>query len=125
MLSVVGMNDAAAYINWEAALPPGSTPILHEFDFENDNGSFEKFTAPQLELGSAELTNEVEALLINLFRPEYNEKLFKNYPNIKKGARSAGYTDTSLTIERLPAVLSTKHHTQAAIVVGRSDGSEQ
>ena len=125
MLSVVGMNDAAAYFNWEAVVPPGTEPILHEYDLEEDNDSFEKFYLPQLTLGSAELTNEVEALLINLFQPEYNEKLFKNYPNIKRGTRSAGYTAASLSIEKLPAVLSTKHHTQAAIVVGSSDWSEQ
>ncbi|MHA6687722.1 hypothetical protein [Mesorhizobium sp. A556] len=118
MLSVVGMNDASACFNWEAVLPKDAKPILHEFDFEDDNNSFEKYQAPLLALGAPELTNEVEALLINLFKPEYNEKLFKNYPNIKNGTRSAGYTHTELIIERLPAVLSTKQHTETSIFIG-------
>lgn len=115
MLSIIGFDEAIVFPYPEALGVGGEKPILHAFDFEEDNENFEKFYVPFLSKDAPELTNEAEAILINLFKPEYNEKLFKNYPNIKKGARSAGYSEAQLTIERLPAVLSTKHHLQVSI----------
>lgn len=117
MLSIKGLNEIIASSYFDFMLPEGVEPIFHEFDFGEDNDSFERFNEPFLSWNSPELTNDAEAMLINLFKPEYNEKLFNNYPNIKNGGRSAGYSDIRLTIERLPAILSTEHHVQAAIVM--------
>jgi hypothetical protein len=58
----------------------------------------------------------VEAKLINLFRPAYNEVLFENYPDISNGTRSAGYTTSNLPIEQLPILFRTDYHTQEPIV---------
>jgi hypothetical protein len=56
-----------------------------------------------------ELTSEVEAMLINSFKPEYNKIQFNNYPMIKRGTRSKGYTESSLVIERNPTTLKTEY----------------
>jgi hypothetical protein len=58
----------------------------------------------------------VEAKLINLFRPAYNEVIFENYPDISNGTRSAGYTMSNLSIEQLPILFRTDYHTQEPIV---------
>ena len=63
----------------------------------------------------SELTSEVEAMLVNMFKPAYNDIKFENYPNIEKGTRSAGYTYSSLIIEKLPARLKTDHHVQEPV----------
>ncbi|KXF77182.1 hypothetical protein ATN84_07115 [Paramesorhizobium deserti] len=115
MLSIGGISDNPLFPYNDAFEPKHGNPILYEFDFDDANDSFERFYNPQLQPGAAELTNEVEALLIHLFKPEYNKKLFRHYPFFKNGARSAGYSDTHLVIEKLPAILSTKHHQQGAV----------
>lgn len=117
MLSLTGISDNPLFPYSDLFKPENGKPILYEFDFDDDDDSFERFYNPQLKPGAAELTNEVEAMLISLFKPEYNKKLFRNYPFFKNGARSAGYSDCHLVIERLPAILSTKHHRQSAVFI--------
>jgi hypothetical protein len=117
MLSIIGFDEAIMLPYYEGLLPDGVQPIVHYFDFGDDNESFERFYLPFVGLGAKELTNEAEALLINLFSPKYNDNKFKNYPNLKKGARSVGYSNAILTINRLPAHLVTDNHSQAPIFV--------
>ncbi len=40
-----------------------------------------------------EITNDIEAYLVNLFEPKQNKILFKNYPNITNGLKSLGYNN--------------------------------
>ncbi|SFD71914.1 hypothetical protein SAMN05428997_14515 [Bosea sp. CRIB-10] len=120
MLSITGMGDNPIFPYSGFPELDGVEPIVHEFDFEDDNESFEKFYNPQLLPGAHELTNEVEAKLINLFKPEYNGTLFKEYPNIKSGTRSKGYSDSHVTIEKLPAILATDHFREAPIIFGQA-----
>ncbi len=84
----------------------GEKPIIHKLNSEDVLDFIEKRF---LEPDTKELTNEVEALLISLFKPEYNEKLKGSDINIKTGTRSVGYTQATLVIEKMPAILKTKH----------------
>lgn len=83
-------------------------PILHEIDLNDEDalGNFGYKTF--VPLRDEAFTREVEALLIKNFRPEYNVKMFDNYPKIAGGMRSKGYTKTDLVIERIPARLETE-----------------
>lgn len=116
MLDIDGFVEANLFPEFRFALRENVTPIIHRFTFDNGDDSFEKYFAPKLGPKAEELTNEVEAMLISCFKPEYNQIKFDNYPNIKKGTRSAGYTESSLLLERLPAKLFTKHHTQDSVL---------
>ena len=59
-------------------------------------------------------------MLIHRFQPEYNEVKFSNYPNIKGGMRSMGYTDTRLALERLPAFLYSDRFSMVPIIDGEA-----
>lgn len=108
-LNLIGLDDVPMLGGFEAMLESDAKPILHSIDLSVD-GALETFMCnPPVKLGDEALTREVEALLISEFRPQYNEVLFSNYPEIKGGMRSKGYTDTNLTIERLPVYLYTDH----------------
>ena len=78
--------------------------IIH--DLKNME-AFLKFSELSLPVDAPELTNETEAFLINMFKPEYNKRKFKNYPKIKRGTRNAGYTECSFDLEMVLANLST------------------
>jgi hypothetical protein len=114
-LDVIGFDDHNVIGSFDFTVPNGVEPIIHAFGDSDDDKRFEEYWAPHLKSDSPELTAEVEALLINLFKPSYNEVLFENYPNIIRGTRSAGYTHATLTIKQLPASLRTKHHAQKPI----------
>ena len=53
-------------------------------------------------------TTELEAWLINMFKPEHNETLFDNYPFIIGGLRDLNYSFTDLTINNCPYVFRTQ-----------------
>lgn len=76
-------------------------PIYHDFS------KFERIY--DLDKINAEHTNEFEAALINVLKPTYNSILYKNYPFIKKGLRSQGYSDCEFIISHFPVLLYTKH----------------
>jgi hypothetical protein len=112
MLDIIGFDEGNLTPIYDFAVPKGVTAIPHTLDTEED---FEKFFQPSLQARAPELTSEVEAMLINMFKPAYNDVLFENYPNINKGTRSAGYTHATLLVQKLPVVLKTKYHTQSAL----------
>lgn len=112
MLDIDGYDEANIFPSFDFALQPGIEPIVHRFSEVEDDGTFEEYYTPKLPPRAAELTSEVEALLVSTFKPNYNEVLFENYPNIKAGTRSAGYTQSTLIIEKMPAILKTEHHVQ-------------
>lgn len=89
------------------------TPIFHELKSDK---SIEEFYMPALSPKAPELTNEVEAMLISTFKPAYNNILFDNYPKIKTGTRSAGYTTCTLLSTMFPAKLVTDHHIQDVVL---------
>jgi hypothetical protein len=116
MLEIDGFDEANLFPVFDFALDPGIEPIVHEFRSDDDGESFSKYYDPKLEPRAPELTSEVEGMLVSTFRPKYNEVLFENYPHLSKGTRSAGYTQSRLLIERMPAVLRTEHHTQGLVL---------
>jgi hypothetical protein len=116
MLDIDGFDESNIFPVFDFAVPEGTDPIIHSFDFEDDNESFENYYTPALTPRSAELTTETEAFLVNTFKPSYNETLFLNYPLIKNGTRDSGYTASTLLIEKLPAILKTDLHTQGVIL---------
>ncbi|PRE93281.1 hypothetical protein C6Q02_01100 [Burkholderia multivorans] len=121
MLDIDGFDEANIFPPYEHAISPGAKPIVHYFtDDEHDHdGSFAAYWRPKLDARAPELTAEVEALLVSTFKPIYNEIKFDNYPEIKSGTRSAGYTESSLLIEKMPAILSTEHHKQGVVLPKR------
>jgi hypothetical protein len=116
LLDIAGFDEANLFPYFGFGTSPGVKPIIHEFDFEDDNESFESYYAPKLKVDAAELTNEVEAMLVNAFKPPYNTIKFNNYPNIANGTRSAGYSESFLVLESLPAILSTDDFTQDVVL---------
>lgn len=57
-------------------------------------------------------TNDVEALLIRKYMPEYNNIMYENYPNIQNGMRDLGYSNTDIYSEDFPAILYTEFSKQ-------------
>lgn len=109
ILKVVGLDDMPMVGDLALDGMNGASPIMHTIDLGDDH-AYERFVlTPPVQLGDEALTREVEALLINRFRPEYNQIKFDNYPDFEGGMRSKGYTATTLTIEGLPAFLYTDH----------------
>lgn len=116
MLEIDGFDEMNFFPFVGIGLTQGVEPILHELTFEENDDSFDRFYQPKLAAGAKELTTEVEAMLVDTFKPKYNEVLFENYPHIKTGTRSAGYTESTLLIEKIPAILKTDNHTQGVIL---------
>lgn len=88
-----------------------------------DEDAFVEYNEPWVSLGEKPLTAEAEAYLVNFLKPEYNEKLFENYPNIEKGMMNAGYSHAEIEIEA-PVILFTKHgHTETDIFTIDEDGN--
>lgn len=125
MLDIDGFTEANIYPHFDFALQEGVEPIVHQFTFAEEDTRFDEYFSPKLKPRALELTNEVEAMLVNMFKPKYNEVLFENYPKISSGTRSAGYTSSELVIERMPAILRTAHHTQGIVLPALVDQSEQ
>lgn len=116
MLDIDGFDEANIFPLFEFVLDPGIEPIVHEIRSDDDGESFSRYYAPKLDARAPELTSEVEGMLVSTFKPKYNEVLFDNYPHLSKGTRSAGYTQSWLLIERMPAILRTEHHTQGLVL---------
>jgi len=114
LLEVEGYDEIKIMPYYEWLVPNATKPLLFNLETEED---IEKFYLPLLKTNASELTNEIEALLINSFKPEYNNILFKNYPEIKSGTRSVGYTESKLILRMLPAILKTDYHTQGIVVL--------
>ncbi len=117
LLDIDGFDEFNVFPYFDNSFPlnEGITPIIHKINNASDFSDF--FTKPLLDTNAEELTNEVEAFLINCFKPDtYNEVLMESYPNIKRGTRSAGYTQATLFIDKMPAILKTKYHTQDIVL---------
>ncbi|ACX87401.1 conserved hypothetical protein [Pectobacterium parmentieri WPP163] len=112
MLDIDGYDESNVFPIFDFAVPNGIEAIVHEFNFEDGDESFENYYYPKLLPKSPVLTTETEAFLVNKFKPGYNDILFDNYPNIKNGTRDAGYTCSVLVVDNLPVILKTKTHTQ-------------
>lgn len=117
-LNLLGLDDAPMVGAFDGSPINGVKPIIHSLDFNDGEALSDFMTNSPVKLGDEALTREVEAMLIHKFRPEYNEVMFENYPEIKGGMRSKGYTDTHLTLERLPAFLYTDKFSMVPIIDG-------
>ncbi|SEJ51921.1 hypothetical protein SAMN05216201_11040 [Pseudomonas linyingensis] len=116
MLDIDGYDEGNIFPTFEFALQPGIEPIVYTFSNDEDDPRFDEYYEPKLPPRAPELTSEVEAILVSTFKPKYNEVLFENYPDIKAGTRSAGYTQSTLLIEKMPAILRTEHHVQGLVL---------
>lgn len=112
MLEIEGYDEAVLAVGEDFDGPSGLSPILYELETEEHMAVL---IQPSLDLRAPELTTEAEALLINKFKPSYNEVRYDKYPDIEGGTRSARYTHATLLINKLPVVLKTDHHTQTAL----------
>lgn len=119
-LNLLGLDDAPMVGSFDGSPINGAEPIIHDLDFSDADALGDFMTNSPVKLGDEALTREVEAMLIHQFQPEYNEVKFDNYPNIKGGMRSKGYTDTHLTLERLPARLYSDSFSMAPIIAGET-----
>lgn len=109
-VDIIGFTETHLFGAVDFAILKGLEPIKHALDTD---GQCEVFTSRSLALGAPELTSEVDPMLVSKFRPAYNTTLFKKYPNIEKGTRSAGYTASELVVESMPALLKTDHYSMA------------
>lgn len=119
MLDIDGYDEAIIFPYYDFAVSEGVEPIVYSFTLEDDDESFVDYYKPNLAPKAEELTTETEALMVSTFRPKYNDILFDNYPNIKNGTRDAGYTESTLVIKNLPAILRTESHVQNVILPSR------
>lgn len=108
MLDIEGFTEGNLYPYMNFGLSPGVKPILYEFTFDAEDQRFAEYNKPKVEIGALELTNEVEAFLVSIYKPKYNKIQFANYPNISSGTRSLGYSESSLFVQKMPAILYTK-----------------
>lgn len=116
MLDIDGYDEANIFPNFEFILQKGIDPIVYPFSYDEDDERFDQYYEPKLSPRAPELTSEVEAMLVSTFKPKYNDILFENYPNIKAGTRSAGYTKSTLVIEKMSVILKTEHHEQGLVL---------
>ncbi|APT34974.1 hypothetical protein MCBMB27_05683 (plasmid) [Methylobacterium phyllosphaerae] len=114
LLSVVGLTDVPELNSLGLTIPDGAEPIVHKIDMRDEEALYRFMNEPLVALGDEAMTREVEAMLINLFKPAENDIQYKNYPNIEGGMRSKGYSYTGLTVEQLPAFLYSDHHAISA-----------
>ncbi|MEZ8156981.1 hypothetical protein ACED66_12145 [Vibrio splendidus] len=106
LMEITGFSETQM-VPFESWMLQGSTkPILHNLQGD----SFSSFCSPFIDTDDQSLTNEVEALLVNNFQPEYNIIKFKKYPDIANGTRSKGYTMATLQIEYSPVTFETDFH---------------
>lgn len=117
LLEVVGFSEANMAPFHSRMLNTNASPILHDLGDDDDIDAYIEFNKSKISFSDPELTNEVEAMLINRFQPEYNKIKFKKYPNIARGTRSKGYTESSLVVERNPTTLKTNDFTLGAIFI--------
>lgn len=108
MLDIEGFTEGTIYPYMGFSLPSNVKPIFYKFTFDESDPRFVEYNKPQVTPDAVELTNEVEASLVSAFKPKYNEIAFKNYPKIKSGTRSLGYSNSSLFIQKMPAILYTE-----------------
>lgn len=115
MLELVGATEAvfAPYMGF----PIFENPKFHVLDSAD---SMQKFLEPWVDGPTLELTNEAEALLISTMKPSYNTILFKEYPDIERGAQSLGYTECILSVQLMPAKLRTNHFSMPIMGLGSS-----
>ncbi len=105
MLSIDGFDESNMFpVHDWMDLGPGK-PVIHSIKTEQD---LARLFSPAIATNAPQLTNEAEAMLIARFKPEYNEILFDNYPDIAAGTKSAGYTSSELQIKKMPVTLYTE-----------------
>lgn len=109
-LLLLRITDAHEVMYYDTAALGDTTPILHEIDTDV---KLDAFNRPWIINNVAEMTSEVEAMLVSRFKPQYNVLKFDNYPNILKGTRSLGYTSAQLLTKNMPVVLKTADHTHS------------
>lgn len=114
LLGIDGLTEVPEVNAMGFTIPLGAAPIIHGLDLDDEEAVYRFMTEPFVEPGDEAMTREVEALLIHRFRPKENKITYDAYPDIEGGMRSKGYSYTSLTIGRLPALLHTDHYTLAA-----------
>ncbi|WCJ63719.1 hypothetical protein [Agrobacterium tumefaciens] len=107
MLEITGFDEVNMMGGYQTLLPNGLVPIIHNMQDDEEIGRF--FTEALLQSNSEELTSEAEALLVSVFKPEYNKIKYDVYPNIANGTRSAGYTLASLNVTGMPLLLKTDY----------------
>ncbi|MBY2941864.1 hypothetical protein HF264_19550 [Rhizobium leguminosarum] len=101
-LEIIGIQEQGFDAQSPILLPSPYEPIIHQFDVDPPSDNFAAFYRPWLVAGDPPATNELEAMLIHMFDPKYNEVKFSNYPNIKNGTRSVGYTYADVAITDFP-----------------------
>ena len=124
-LNLLGLDNAPMVGSFDGSSIDGAEPIFHDLDLNNPDALGDFMVDSPVKLGDKAMTREVEAMLIHRFQPEYNEVKFRNYPNIKGGMRSMGYTDTRLTLERLPVFLFSDHFSMVPIIEGEAVQAEE
>lgn len=107
-LAITGVDELKAALDEDDLIADAPPPILFGFPDDETDTSYISFHKPWVALGDAALTTELEAMLINLFKPAHNSIKFNGYPLIKGGLRDLGFTEAELRLEEFPFTLTDK-----------------
>lgn len=101
-LEIIGYAEHVIEAAGMIVLPSSYVPILHSFETDPPGDDLAAFHRPWLVDGDPRATNELEAMLIRLFDPKYNDTKYLKYPDIANGTRSAGYTYADMAVTDFP-----------------------
>lgn len=105
MLEITSIQEQAIDARFPFLIPDGVAPIFHRFETAPPDARWIKFHNAWMGPSDRQATNELEAMLIHMYQPKYNSKMYDNYPNIGNGARSLGYTETDVALTDFPFTL--------------------
>lgn len=71
-----------------------------------DEGDFDSAVVTDLDSIRHQIVNDYEAYLVNFFEPKYNKILFNNYPDIKSGLKSLGYSEINHRTEAIASLIT-------------------
>ena len=83
-------------------------PIVFRLPDDPSDPKVRAFGRQWAKKNSKAATTELEAWLINMFKPEHNDTLFDNYPFITGGLRDLNYSFTDLTVKNCPYIFRTQ-----------------
>jgi hypothetical protein len=110
-LEIFGVTEFVIDASRPFPMPEGVTPIIHEVGAD-EIPILAALETVWMKPEDAEATNELEAMLIDMFDPPYNTIKYKEYPYIKRGGRSKGYSLCDVFLTDFPFRLRAQDGTE-------------
>lgn len=100
-LEIVGFDELMGIVEWPSE-EINEKATYYAFSTDDTDPDLSDLERPWLTLGDAALTVELEAMLIDMFRPKYNKIKYNDYPDIAGGALSVGYFESDVILQEFP-----------------------